>query len=222
LRNRDEALLQAGAFRVKDRVLQDRAWAAAVVKRCRMLGARASAALACQHGLALLEILISTLVVGVAVAGLALAFSSGTVWVREMGTDRVGIRLAEQQIENIRACGFPAATGTFPETQIPALGAYDGCLPPGASAVCNQNVPCFNRVTTVENVDPATLAPPAPTTCPPVNGVSPAPAVVAQRITVTVTAVTGDASATALPQASTLPITAQAWFQAGAPPCPAS
>lgn len=207
-------------FRVKDRVLQYRA-SAEVVQRCPMLSARTSAALTCQTGLTMLEVLISMLVVGLAISGLALAFSSGTVWVREIGTDRVGIELAEQQIESIRNCGIqttgPNGWVEYQESQIPAIGAYAGCLPPGASAPCNGAVPCFNRVTKIENVDPAALDQPAPTACP--NGQHLAADPQAQRITVTVTAVTSADGAAALPQASTLPIMLQGWFQTGLPAC---
>lgn len=48
-----------------------------------------------------------TVIVGIAVIGVALMFGKGSAWVSATGADRVAAGLAQQRIEQIRACGWP-------------------------------------------------------------------------------------------------------------------
>ena len=61
-------------------------------------------------GLGLVEVLAVTVIVGIAVIGVALMFGKGSAWVSATGADRVAAGLAQQRIEQIRACGWNVAT----------------------------------------------------------------------------------------------------------------
>ena len=65
-------------------------------------------------GLGLVEVLAVTVIVGIAVIGVALMFGKGSAWVSATGADRVAAGLAQQRIEQIRACGWDAATADRP------------------------------------------------------------------------------------------------------------
>ena len=54
-------------------------------------------------GLSIVEVLAATLVVGIAVVGVALMFGKGAAWVSATGDDRIAAGLAQQRIEQIRA-----------------------------------------------------------------------------------------------------------------------
>ena len=55
-----------------------------------------------------------TVIVGIAVIGVALMFGKGSAWVSATGADRVAAGLAQQRIEQIRACGWDVATADPP------------------------------------------------------------------------------------------------------------
>jgi Tfp pilus assembly protein PilV len=94
-------------------------------------------ALGSEAGLMLIEVMMATLVLGIASLGLALMFSRGSADVVAMGDDRIALGLAEQKIEQLRAAGFGAATtGTAPPESISS----------GART--------FTRVTCTQYVDP--------------------------------------------------------------------
>ena len=57
-------------------------------------------------GLGIIEVLAVTVIVGIAVIGVALMFGKGSAWVSATGADRVAAGLAQQRIEQIRAFGL--------------------------------------------------------------------------------------------------------------------
>ena len=72
-------------------------------------------------GLGLVEVLAVTVIVGIAVIGVALMFGKGSAWVLATGADRVAAGLAQQRIEQIRACGWDVATADPPAPNCPGL-----------------------------------------------------------------------------------------------------
>src|SRR5262245_8551554 len=66
------------------------------------------------EGLGLVEVMAVTVIVGIAVIGVALMFGKGSAWVSAVGADRVAAGLAQQRIEQIRACGWGKATSVLP------------------------------------------------------------------------------------------------------------
>lgn len=125
------------------------------------------------RGLALLEVLIAGVILGIAIIGLALLFSSGQSFVVAEGDERVAIYLAQQKIEKLRGLGFSA---------IPVGGSslVTGCSnsPPTEPCYSESPVPGsprYTRTTVVECVDPNSFA---TVTC--------GDPITAKRITVTV------------------------------------
>jgi len=160
-------------------------------------------------GISIIEVLAVTLVVGIAVVGVALMFGKGSAWVSAIGADRVAAGLAQQRIEQIRACGWDKATSTSnplaqcPEAGIAGVQPLDVGLgamivdPPIQAA----NNHTFARTVCIQYVDPSTsagLAAPqyAPPACP--------AGAVTSMIRVTVMVTSGQ------PEAS--PVTLQAWM----------
>ena len=128
-------------------------------------------------GLGIVEVLAVTVIVGIAVIGVALMFGKGSAWVSATGADRVAAGLAQQRIEQIRACGWDVATADPPAPNCPALaGALPlvtglGVLPPEPSIQAGNNH-TFTRTVCIQYVDPTTaqgLGEPAfaPPACPP-------------------------------------------------------
>jgi type II secretory pathway pseudopilin PulG len=168
-------------------------------------------------GFSIVEVLAVTVIVGIAVIGVALMFGKGSAWVSATGADRVAAGLAQQRIEQIRAAvrasGWDAATADPPAgTTVPpaancpvlpgepplvtALGVLimDPCIQAG-------NNHTFTRRVCIQYVDPATqqgLGEPAfaSPTC------LPGPATFMVRITVVVSS----------SQPETSPVTLQAWM----------
>jgi hypothetical protein len=176
------------------------------------------------RGLSVMEVLAVTMIVSIAVIGVALMFGKGSAWVSATGADRVAAALAQQRIEQIRACGWEVATAYPPLGQPPV---QPNAPPPNAS---ESNCPTspkpdgeppwtglgrldadpeiragndhkFIRTVCIQYVDPSTpngIAEPAfdPASCLPGN---PTPMV---RITVGVSS----------EQPETSPVTLQAWM----------
>jgi hypothetical protein len=168
-------------------------------------------------GLGLVEVLAVTVIVGIAVIGVALMFGKGSAWVMATGADRVAAGLAQQRIEQIRASVIasgwdvafadpPAGTAVSPAANCPvlpgepplvtALGVLlmDPCIQAG-------NNHTFTRTVCIQYVDPRTPkglegTPFVPPACPPGD---PMPMV---RITVVVSSI----------QPETSPVTLQAWM----------
>ena len=159
-------------------------------------------------GLGLVEVLAVTVIVGIAVIGVALMFGKGSAWVSATGADRVAAGLAQQRIEQIRACGWDIATADPPAPNCPGLpGAPPlktglGVLPPDPDIRAGNNH-TFSRTVCIQyvDVDPTTskgLGEPAfsPSDCPPGIATS------MIRVTVVVSST----------QPETSPVTLQAWM----------
>lgn len=167
-------------------------------------------------GLGIVEVLAVTVIVGIAVIGVALMFGKGSAWVSATGADRVAAGLAQQRIEQIRTCGWDVATTDVatadpPVPNCPALPpAFPGVLPqlvtglgvlPPEPSIQAGNNHTFTRTVCIQYVDPKTpqgLGEPAfaPPACPPGTAT---PMV---RITVVVSS----------SQPETSPVTLQAWM----------
>ena len=146
-------------------------------------------------GLSIIEVLAATLVVGIAVVGVALMFGRGAAWVSATGDDRVAAGLAQQRIEQIRASGWGVAT---------AAGTIGTPITdPAISAGSNHT---FARSVCIQYVDPSSplgLTSPAhtPSACPL------EPATTTIRMTVVVTSNQPEAG----------PVTLQAWMTSAGP-----
>ena len=164
-------------------------------------------------GLGLVEVLAVTVIVGIAVIGVALMFGKGSAWVSATGADRVAAGLAQQRIEQIRACGWNVATADPLDPTAPNCPGLPGALPlptglgvlladPDIQAGNNQT---FTRRVCIQYVDPTTAKgleerPFALPACPPGDPTS------MIRVTVVVSS----------SQPETSPVTLQAWMsQAG-------
>ena len=137
---------------------------------------RAAGRAASETGTALIEVLVTSVVVGIAAAGIALMFSFGNTWVVAKGDDRVAQVLAQQKIEQLRSLGFscihlggPAAYNA-PLTGCTATQNYneggatwvaaDGttAATPAGGAPIGRN---FTRLTCVEYVSETNFSSPA-------------------------------------------------------------
>src|SRR5258705_9974187 len=81
-------------------------------------------------GLGIVEVLAVTVIVGIAVIGVALMFGKGSAWVSAIGADRVAAGLAQQRIEQIRACGWPLP---IPD---PSVATADPAVPDPPALEC--------------------------------------------------------------------------------------
>lgn len=160
-------------------------------------------------GVGIVEVLAVTLIVGIAVIGVALMFGKGSAWVSATGADRVAAGLAQQRIEQIRACGWNVATADPLDPTAPSCPGLPEALPlptglgvllpdPDIPAGNNQT---FSRRVCIQYVDPTTAKgldarPFAPPACPPGDPTS------MIRVTVVVKS--------SLPETS--PVTLQAWM----------
>ena len=112
------------------------------------------------EGLGLVEVMAVTVIVGIAVIGVALMFGKGSAWVSATGADRVAAGLAQQRIEQIRACGWDAATKSPPEANCSAPASEPAPLT-GLGAVLEEtgilaaNNNTFTRRTCIQYDDPA-------------------------------------------------------------------
>jgi hypothetical protein len=115
-------------------------------------------------GLGLVEVLAVTVIVGIAVIGVALMFGKGSAWVSATGADRVAAGLAQQRIEQIRACGWNVATADPLDPTAPSCPGLPGALPlptglgvllvdPDIRAGNNHT---FTRRVCIQYVDPTT------------------------------------------------------------------
>src|SRR5262249_449245 len=130
-----------------------------------------------EKGSTLLEVMVASLVLGIAVVGVALMMSSARSFVVAHGDERVGFYLAQDKLENLRALGFAA----IPLTPGGACAAN----PPYGTTWYNEpnlttaedNSQTFTRVTEVRCVAKSDLN--TPIDCPTPQ--------VLKRLTVTVT-----------------------------------
>jgi hypothetical protein len=115
-------------------------------------------------GLGIVEVLAVTVIVGIAVIGVALMFGKGSAWVSATGADRVAAGLAQQRIEQIRACGWNVATAdpldpTAPNCPglpgVPPLPTGLGVLLPDPDIKAGNNHTFYRKVC-IQYVDPTT------------------------------------------------------------------
>ena len=76
-----------------------------------------------ERGIALLEALMASVVVLIAIIGLALMFSMGSSYVRAEGGERVALFLAQQRLEELRAIGLARAV-TEAERAVPGFTGF--------------------------------------------------------------------------------------------------
>ena len=76
-----------------------------------------------ERGIALLEVLTASVVLSIAMIGLALMFSMGSSYVRAEGGERVALFLAQQRLEELRAIGLARAV-TETDTAVPGFSGF--------------------------------------------------------------------------------------------------
>ncbi len=79
------------------------------VRAARSRELRSRVRLGDERGIALLEVLTASVVLSIAMIGLALMFSMGSSYVRAEGGERVALFLAQQRLEELRAIGLARA-----------------------------------------------------------------------------------------------------------------
>ena len=139
-----------------------------------------------EKGSTLIEVVMASFVLGIAVVGVALMMSSARSWTVAQGDERVAFYLAQDKLEQLLALGFPAIPLTG--------GACPGttCYNETNLTAGEDNAQTFTRVTTVDCVakPDATHDFTTPINCPNPQ--------VFKRITVTVTPAMRQADAKAL------------------------
>ncbi len=100
-----------------------------------------------EQGFALIEVVMTSVVLGIAVVGVALMMSSARSFTVAQGDTRVAFYLAQEKLENLRAQGF-AAVPISPGGPCPGITCYNE---PGLTAA-EDNVQTFTRVTTIDCV----------------------------------------------------------------------
>jgi hypothetical protein len=175
---------------------------------------RIGRALRGEAGGMLLEVLITGVVLGIAAIGVAMMFSLGATWVTAKGDDRVGLWLAQQKIEQLRALTFkcvpvggPGTAGQVfgPATTCTATNVYnepqwattEGVQAPAPSDRSFTRLTCVQYVSDTDFNSPAytggTSGSPCPTVALPLTGPTNT-----KRITVVVTPTQKEAQTTVL------------------------
>jgi len=118
--------------------------------------------LASEHGLALMEVVMASVVLGIAIVGIALMFSLARSMVVAQGDTRIAFYLAQAKLENLRALGF-AQVPLSPGGSCPGLACYNE----SGLAFGEDNSQIFSRLTAVDcvtksNLDPITPPNPCP------------------------------------------------------------
>ena len=123
-------------------------------------------ALADQRGLGLVEVLVASIVVGIAGVGVAVMFSAGQAFINAEGDNRVALFLAQQRIEQLRALGYARLFASPPSSATEAVPNHTGytrsasieCVPrdnyAAASEACVSGTSALRIVATV-SVTPA-------------------------------------------------------------------
>jgi len=93
------------------------------VRAARLRDLCSPARLSDERGIALLEVLTASVVLSIAMIGLALMFSMGSSYVRAEGGERVALFLAQQRLEELRAIGLARAV-TETETAVPGFPGF--------------------------------------------------------------------------------------------------
>jgi type II secretory pathway pseudopilin PulG len=89
-----------------------------------------------ESGFTILEVIVAAIIVGIAVIGVALMFGAGQAFIHAEGDNRIALWLAQQKIEQLRACGFTKLQA------LPNPGPEDLNVPTGAGAVPTIARPC--------------------------------------------------------------------------------
>jgi prepilin-type N-terminal cleavage/methylation domain-containing protein len=76
-----------------------------------------------QAGFSLVEVLVTSVVVAIAVVGIALMLGTGSAWVSAGGDNRVALKLAQQKIEQLRSMTFGCIPLGAPMSTTPGTGA---------------------------------------------------------------------------------------------------
>jgi len=84
---------------------------------------RVRAALDDERGIALLEVLTASVVLSIAMLGLALMFSLGASFVAAEGGERIALYLAQQRMEELRAIGLARAVAEA-ERPVPGVPGF--------------------------------------------------------------------------------------------------
>ena len=123
-----------------------------------------------QRGMALLEVVIASVIIGITVLGVSLMLVRGTSFTASQGTNQAVLYLAEQKLERLRVLGFIGTPALGPTTS----GANDGCADNTepcynetdvrAGSVTGGQLQQFTRVTCVDYVPDS--GPPYPSACP--------------------------------------------------------
>lgn len=99
-----------------------------------------------QSGSVILEVLISSVIVGVAVVGVALMFATGQAYITAEGDNRVALFLAQQKIEQLRALGYTALAVTDNSvTEPPATAAPEDPVPNHPGYIRTWSVACVDQ-----------------------------------------------------------------------------
>ena len=85
-----------------------------------------------QEGFTLIEVLVASIIMGIALVGLTLLLSRGLMAVIAQGDTQIALHLAEQKIERLKGLGFSAA--------VIGNQVTTGCASAGAN-----NEPCYNE-----------------------------------------------------------------------------
>jgi len=99
--------------------LFERSW----VRAARSRDLRSCMRLGDEDGIALLEVLTASVVLSIAMLGLALLFSMGSSYVAAEGGERVALFLAQQRMEELRAIGLARAV-TEAEGPVPGFPGF--------------------------------------------------------------------------------------------------
>ena len=131
-----------------------------------------------QRGIALLEVIITALIVGITVLGVSLMLVRGSAFTASQATNQAELYLAEQKLERLRILGFTGTSALGPSDAGATAGCGDDTEPCynetlQGGAVTGANLQRFTRVTCVDYVTDS--GPPYPSACPgPAPGAPPA------------------------------------------------
>jgi Tfp pilus assembly protein PilV len=79
-----------------------------------------------EAGFSVIEVLVSSVVIAIACIGVALMFSTGQTYVNAEGDNRVGLFLAQQRIEQVRAAGYSSLISSPPSSSPEAVPNHAG------------------------------------------------------------------------------------------------
>ena len=123
-----------------------------------------------EAGIAILEVIVTSVVIGIATLGMSLMLSAGNSWVTAGGDDRAALGLARQKIEQLRSLTFACIPlgGPGPKTAMVGCTATQNYNEGGATWVSTAGSPVaapssrsFTRLTCVEHVSETAFSSPA-------------------------------------------------------------